>query len=549
MNYWHELSLADWRAHERKGDRWLPWKQYIRAFKAAEFHYPSDAMSGRGIVIPAGGHYLPGAWVTVNLLRQTGCTLPVQIWHLGPDEVPAIYPELMAPMDVRFVDARAVAQAHPARRLGGWQLKPYCVICSPFDEVLLLDGDNHPARDPTFLFDSPEFLETGSLFWPDRVRHGPKSSLWDLFDVPYRDELAHETGQMLFDKRRCWKALQLAMHLNEYPDFHYQHSHGDTATFRFALHTLGQPFSIVPHHMVAVPVNRKVGDIETLKRETAQRFLIANRAAAQEYIDMPEWEDLAAVFLQMDPAGDVLFEHRSGGGGGRAAFRLGGENLFVSQFPQEQTCHDLIDELRGHVASLPFWDSIETAHGERISHKRRAGMKTLFRLAAERDAKTLIETGTLRMEGNWEGDGGMSWFLARYAARAGGRLATIDTDPNALDVARKTLGEDLARLTDFVESDSVTYLQSLSQDIDLLYLDSVDYIAAAPQKSQAHCLNEALAALPHLHDKSIICVDDCGFPGGGKGGMAVPYLCENGWKIVHQDYIVVLIRESEGRYA
>ena len=41
----------------------------------------------RGIVIPAGGQtYFTNAWVCLNMLRRSGCTLPVEFWYLGPSE-------------------------------------------------------------------------------------------------------------------------------------------------------------------------------------------------------------------------------------------------------------------------------------------------------------------------------------------------------------------------------------------------------------------------------------------------------------------------------
>jgi hypothetical protein len=43
---------------------------------------------------------------------------------------------------------------HPS--LGGWQLKPYSIVHCPFREVLFLDADNVPLRDPTFLFECDE---------------------------------------------------------------------------------------------------------------------------------------------------------------------------------------------------------------------------------------------------------------------------------------------------------------------------------------------------------------------------------------------------------
>ncbi len=86
MNYWHDLDLSDWHKYEKKGDRYVPYSQYLRKFKEAEFIYP-DTHKGRGIVIAAGGDLLPGAYVTCRLLRGFGCTLPIEIWSLGAHEM------------------------------------------------------------------------------------------------------------------------------------------------------------------------------------------------------------------------------------------------------------------------------------------------------------------------------------------------------------------------------------------------------------------------------------------------------------------------------
>lgn len=41
-----------------------------------------------------------------------------------------------------------------------------------FKEVLLLDCDVVPMRDPTYLFDSPEFRQQGNYFWGDIYGEG-----------------------------------------------------------------------------------------------------------------------------------------------------------------------------------------------------------------------------------------------------------------------------------------------------------------------------------------------------------------------------------------
>ena len=190
-------------------------------------------------------------------------------------------------------------------------------------------------------------------------------------------------------------------------------------------------------------------------------------------------------------------------------------------------------------AALPFWEATEKLWPSRISPRRRDGMRVLFQLMQERDARSIIETGTLRRENNWAGDGGMTWHFAQYCKRTGARLLTIDNSRKALDVAKKVLG-DVERVT-FCESDSVIALQRFDMPIDVLYLDSLDY-DLDPRQSQAHVMDEVFAARPHLHEKSIIAIDDCGFPDGGKGGLGVPYLSASGWTVAHPGYLTVLVR-------
>jgi hypothetical protein len=49
------------------------------------------------------------------------------------------------------IDAEKLKADCPARILNGWELKPYALLHCPFPEVLLLDADNVPVVDPTYL--------------------------------------------------------------------------------------------------------------------------------------------------------------------------------------------------------------------------------------------------------------------------------------------------------------------------------------------------------------------------------------------------------------
>ena len=57
---------------------------------------------------------------------------------------------LLRRYDVELVDATAVLEVFPAGIRDGWQLKAYAVANSRFAEVLFLDADQAPVRDPDF---------------------------------------------------------------------------------------------------------------------------------------------------------------------------------------------------------------------------------------------------------------------------------------------------------------------------------------------------------------------------------------------------------------
>ena len=254
------------------------------AARAEEFiktipDYPG-AFAGRGIVICGGGmKYFPCAWVCIQMLRRVGCTLPIQLWHLGPEEMDEEMKELVKPVGVECVDGlqieSSLVEATPRRspveaapsppvdhhaatgasrslwgdgasppRLGGWELKPFAILHCPFKEVLYLDADNVPVVNPEFLFDTAQFAMTGAIFWPDYQRLGPWRSIWKICGVPYQDEPEFESGQVVVDKERCWRALCLTHWYNRHSDFFYQHIHGDKDTFHMAFLRLGQPYAM-----------------------------------------------------------------------------------------------------------------------------------------------------------------------------------------------------------------------------------------------------------------------------------------------------------------
>ena len=211
--------------------------------------YPIHRFKGRGIVICGGGiKYGTCAWVLIRLLRHLGCNLQIELWHLGQRECPPEFKTLVEVHGVRTVNAFRVRDLYPHPRLKGWPLKPYSILHSKFREVLFLDADIVPVRDPTFLFVTEQFKKAGHIFWPEpeHFQTAHNSLAWRVFGVPPQPGPDQESGQILIDKSRCWNEISLCNWYNENSHFFYKYIYGDKDTFRFAWQKLRREIEWVP---------------------------------------------------------------------------------------------------------------------------------------------------------------------------------------------------------------------------------------------------------------------------------------------------------------
>jgi glycosyltransferase involved in cell wall biosynthesis len=335
----------------------LRMNQYSRMFENLRENcekFPAHEFSGRGVVIVAGGQtYLTCAWVCIHQLRRTGCTLPVELWHLGPDELNDEFKAIFQALpDVRCIDAFEVRKQHPMKTLRGWECKAFSILHSSFTEVLFLDADNMAVVNPTFLFNSVQYLETGAIFWPDVQVMEPGRPIWSLLDIPFRLEPEFESGQIVVDKSRCWKALRLTCHLSEFGhEFWWAGqgggAYGDKDMFRFSWHSIDLNYAIPSF--------------------------------------CPTPLDGYGVLCQRDFSGNRLFQHRTW-----KKWNLYEHNLHVDDFWFESECIENIRTLREKVAHARQMNQSPAA----LSAASLVVRQRMFRYRREGFDERLIEFNT-----------------------------------------------------------------------------------------------------------------------------------------------------------
>jgi len=183
---------------------------------------PATHGDGRGIVILGGSiKYFPSAYVLIHMLRRLGCTLPVECWYFARHEFDHAMQAAIEKLGVRCVDASEVLTDPKPRALGGHEAKPWAIAGSAFAEVLYLDADIVPVVDPSYLFESAEYQSEGVVAWPanDSAKPVARVALEVLGLSGVDADRPWDSGALIIDKRRAWRAIEADKVLADHSEF------------------------------------------------------------------------------------------------------------------------------------------------------------------------------------------------------------------------------------------------------------------------------------------------------------------------------------------
>lgn len=180
--------------------------------------------------------------------------------------------------------------------------------------------------------------------------------------------------------------------------------------------------------------------------------------------------------------------------------------------------------------------------------KRRDTFKRSLEILEAVKAKTIIETGTSR-EGlhGAKSNGAATIVFGKWAKQNDAFLHSVDISETSVGAAQAEVNrQNLQSHVQIHLSDSLAFLEGFKDEVDFLYLDSYDYSAdiEVQKKSQEHHLKEFITIENQLHKNSIVLIDDCDLPNGGKGKLAIEYMLKKDWKIAMNEYQILLVRKD-----
>ncbi|KAM3578330.1 hypothetical protein VKS41_009231 [Umbelopsis sp. WA50703] len=238
-----------------------PWIH--QTFKSA-FDIPK-AGKGSGIVLCAGNNQFRYAVTTIRALREIlKSELPIEIFYIDESDLDAMK-RVYLETEFHNVRTRDISKVinNKWTKLGGWAIKPYAILASSFNQVIMMDADVYFFRKPEELLYDRAYLKTGSLFFYDRTLFPDwlKGRDWLLSFLPsYSTQLVRsrwwnlassheqEAGVVVIDKTKSLLGLLSTCKLNdkkERDQVTYKHVHGDKETFWVGFEMVQTPYAFI----------------------------------------------------------------------------------------------------------------------------------------------------------------------------------------------------------------------------------------------------------------------------------------------------------------
>lgn len=219
----------------------------------------------RGVVMTAGESHLGIAVTSLLMLRQTGCSLPVQLFLNDPnDRTRRVCEAVLGNIDVECISFQSIFST--TRMMPGismFQFKVFSLLFSSFQKLLFLDADAFPIHDPEGLFDREPFTSHGLVTWPDFWLPTVSPVFYNITGTPSpalnNNSRSSESGILMYDKAKHADSLLLATYYNFYGPRHYYpllsqgaDGEGDKETFLQSAFVMGKSAYAVQTQVGAV---------------------------------------------------------------------------------------------------------------------------------------------------------------------------------------------------------------------------------------------------------------------------------------------------------
>jgi len=239
-----------------------------------KFTSPTELLrsfKGKGIVICTGSYHYRFAKSTIDTLRNIIKTdLPIEVFYVGESDLSSAHRKDLESYDHVYCTDIKKFFDNDIIFIQGWAVKPFSILASRFEEVILIDADATYIRDPAHWFDDEGYKKSGALFFKDRTLypgpHGGSEWLHEWMTEPgeyakdsrfYNELSSHEleSSTIVINKSKRLLGILLTCKFNEQKirdRVVYQKVFGDKETYWMAFDMAREPYSVIPQSIIYV---------------------------------------------------------------------------------------------------------------------------------------------------------------------------------------------------------------------------------------------------------------------------------------------------------
>jgi len=235
---------------------------WLYGFRYSSLSDILKSSNGKGIVICTGDKYFKYVHSTINSLRSIlHCQLPIEITYLGDNDLSSNHRKLLEEeFDNIYFNDISNTFKNSIVGIEGWAIKPFALLASRFEEIIMLDADVTYLRNPEELFEEEGYRKTGTFFFKDRTlnqgnHNGAKwLKSWMIDPLPvtkesrfWKETSEHEmdSSTVVIHKTKTLLGLLAVCKFNEYYTRYevvYQKVLGDKETFWMGFDMARQPY-------------------------------------------------------------------------------------------------------------------------------------------------------------------------------------------------------------------------------------------------------------------------------------------------------------------
>jgi alpha 1,2-mannosyltransferase len=181
--------------------------------------------------------------------------------------------------------------------------------------------------------------------------------IWKIVDSNDYNSYEQESGQIMINKEKCWKALNLCMYFNLQKDYYYQMLYGDKDTFKFAWVALRQHYYMIPKSLSFCGYDNErekaFFGLTMIQHDMDGKMLFLHRNLHKWDITSPDetiWKEIRFFMRKEDEGKVFLTKYTDGNGRSFNAVNLNGETEKIG-FKEnlgniEEECLEFLIEIR-----------------------------------------------------------------------------------------------------------------------------------------------------------------------------------------------------------